>query len=313
MQHSLISGGWKGESQPSNVLWVGYPPSVQIDEQMLHNAMILFGEIERIRSFPSRHYAFVDFRSVEEARRAKEGLQGRLFNDPRITIMFSSSDLAPGKDFPGYSPAIRGPRPDMFNSAQADGHGLGRPGLPSNYHGILPLGPNAPLRPFGRGNFDPLLPTPDANDLNAVHNLQDSMGPGWRRSSPPAPGRLSQNVRKGGPNGWDVYDGNQFGRDSKRSRLNGGPLPPDDASFPLKNIDDRSLGYDQPYGPSAVDGSIGPVASGLNRSSPLALRHGSGQAHADNDCIWRGIIAKGGTPVCSARCVPLGSGVEFEL
>ena len=75
--------GGRKDGQPSNILWVGYPPSVRIDEQMLHNAMILFGEIERIKSFPSRHYSFVEFRSVDEARRAKEGLQGRLFSDPR--------------------------------------------------------------------------------------------------------------------------------------------------------------------------------------------------------------------------------------
>jgi len=113
-QNPLSSGGRKGDGQPSNVLWIGYPPSVQIDEQMLHNAMILFGEIERIKSFPSRNYSFVEFRSVDEARRAKEGLQGRLFNDPRITIMFSSSDLAPGKDYPGFYPGTKGPRPEMF-------------------------------------------------------------------------------------------------------------------------------------------------------------------------------------------------------
>ncbi|KAE8694885.1 hypothetical protein F3Y22_tig00110764pilonHSYRG00034 [Hibiscus syriacus] len=37
-----------------------FPPSVQIDEQMLHNALILFGEIENVKSFPSRNYAFVE-------------------------------------------------------------------------------------------------------------------------------------------------------------------------------------------------------------------------------------------------------------
>ncbi|CBI36724.3 unnamed protein product, partial [Vitis vinifera] len=101
----------KGEGQPSNVLWVGYPPSIQLEEQMLYNAMILFGEIERIKSFPSRHYSFVEFRSIDEARRAKEGLQGRLFNDPRISIMYSSSGVVPGKE---YNPGIPESRPDTF-------------------------------------------------------------------------------------------------------------------------------------------------------------------------------------------------------
>ncbi|KAA8531428.1 hypothetical protein F0562_006219 [Nyssa sinensis] len=115
-QHSQSLGGQKGDGQPTNVLWIGYPSSVHIDEQMLHNAMILFGEIERIKSFPPRHYSLVEFRSVDEARRAKEGLQGRLFNDPRISIMFSSSDLVHSKDYPGLYPGIKGPRPDMFSN-----------------------------------------------------------------------------------------------------------------------------------------------------------------------------------------------------
>ncbi|KAI4371423.1 hypothetical protein MLD38_019662 [Melastoma candidum] len=102
-----ILGSRRGEEQPSKILWVGYPPSRHIDETMLHNAMILFGEIEKIKTFPSRNYSFVEFRSVDEARRAKEGLQGRLFNDPRITILFSSSELAP-RDNSAFQPGVRG-------------------------------------------------------------------------------------------------------------------------------------------------------------------------------------------------------------
>lgn len=92
--HGVLQDG-----PPSNVLCIRYPPPVQIDEKMLHNAMILFGEIEMIKSFPSGHYSLVVFRSIDEARRAKDGLQGRLFNDPRIQILYSNSELAlPGKN-----------------------------------------------------------------------------------------------------------------------------------------------------------------------------------------------------------------------
>nr|KYP65989.1 Nucleolysin TIAR [Cajanus cajan] len=186
--HSQPPMGRKGDGQPSNILWIGYPPAVQIDEQMLHNAMILFGEIERIKSFPLRNYSIVEFRSIDEARRAKEGLQGRLFNDPRITIMYSS--MAPN-NFPGQLP-------------------------PS---GIM--GPNVPLRPFD------------------------------------------------------------------------GPLPVDDGPFPVRNMDDRG-------------NHLGSVSSRITAGG-----HGFGQP--DIDHIWRGIIAKGGTPVCHARCVPIGKGIGTEL
>ncbi|KAL1180979.1 hypothetical protein V6Z11_A02G015500 [Gossypium hirsutum] len=244
--HSQIVGR-KGDSQPTNVLWVGYPPSVQIDEQMLHNAMILFGEIENIKSFPSRHYAFVEFRSVEEARRAKEGLQGRLFNDPRITIMFSCSELAPGKDYSGLYSGIKGPGLAMlisdhpFRSSQMDMFGQNHTLPPNTVTGPLAtsgiLGSNVPVRPFN-------------------HQV---VRPPMRQTS----------------GSWDVYDVNQFQRDAKRSRIEG-------------------------------KGRLSPVPGKLPAGGP-------GRAHPDNDYIWRGIIAKGGTPVCHARCVPIGKGLEIEL
>ncbi|KAM1037056.1 hypothetical protein FF1_031969 [Malus domestica] len=336
-QYSQSSGGRKGDSQPSNVLWVGYPPSVQIDEQMLHNAMILFGEIERIKSFPSRHYSFVEFRSVDEARRAKEGLQGRLFNDPRITIMFSSSGLAPGKEYPGPYPGGQGPRSDMlfnehpFQSLPMDMFGHNRPMMSNNYPGALPqngiLGPNAPMRPLGpQGRFDPLLSGPELNDLASLHNYQDGnsknlMGPNWRQLSPPTPRAVSSPVpgirppTRPASSAWDVLDANQFQKDAKRSRIDS-PLSMDDPPYQFRNVDDHGLGFDSSYGlgPVIDGGASGPSMNvqGKNRLSPAGVRVSVG-GPPENDFIWRGTIAKGGTPVCHARCVPIGKGIRNEL
>ncbi|KAI4324347.1 hypothetical protein L6164_023894 [Bauhinia variegata] len=337
-QHSQPFLGRKVDGPPSNILWVGYPPSLQIDEQMLHNAMILFGEIERIKSFPSRHYSFVEFRSVDEARRAKEGLQGRLFNDPRITIMYSSSELAPGKDYPGIYPGSTGPRPDMFlnepsfRPVQMDVFGHNRTMVANNFSGQLAaggiIGPNVPLRPFGpQGSLESPISGAEFNDLGTLSNAssKSQMGPNWKRLSPPAPGMLSSSVpgirppTKSSSGAWDVLDINQFQRDSKRSRIDGA-LPVDDSPFPLRNIDDRSLGLEQPY---AVDPIVGGGGSspyvnipGKTHLSPMRTRMAAGvpspvQPEVDN--IWRGIIAKGGTPVCHARCVPIGKGIGTEL
>ncbi|XP_050386970.1 flowering time control protein FPA [Argentina anserina] len=204
----------------SSVLWVGYPPSVQIDEQMLHNAMILFGEIERIKSFPSRHYSFVEFRSVDEARRAKEGLQGRLFNDPRITIMFSTSDLPPAGAYQPGGGKWSAPRPDMHLYNEHAISNLGPGNLPQSPTGNF-LGPNdVPMRPLGS------LPPGRFDDLHYYQDVSSKKS------------RLSPPVVRG---------------------IVGGPRPPDD------------------------------------------------------DHIWRGIIAKGGTPICRARCVPVGKGIRIEI
>lgn len=318
--------------QLSNVLWVGYPPSVQIDEQMLHNAMILFGEIERIRSFPSRHFSLVEFRSIEEARRAKEGLQGRLFNDPRITILYSNGEQPLSKDYPGFYSGIKGSGTEMFINERsfrppsADIFGHNHPTVGS-FAGPLPpnnlLAPNVTVRPFGvQNSFERFHPGPEYNDLASNTNL---MGPNWRRPSPPAPGIVpspAQGIRPSvrpasGP--WDAYDAGRLERETKRVRRDGS-LTVDEGAFPITKIDDRGPGLDlsHGFGPIIDGAASGPFANaqGKGRFSPSVGKvtpGGPGMVYPDNDYIWRGIIAKGGTPVCHARCVPIGRGIGTEL
>ncbi|XP_039033491.1 flowering time control protein FPA-like isoform X2 [Hibiscus syriacus] len=271
-EHSQL-GGRQVDGQPSKVLWVGYPPSVQIDEQMLHNAMILFGEIENMKSFPSRNYAFVEFRSVEEARRAKEGLQGRLFNDPRITINYSNSELAPGRDY-SFDSDIKGPRPGMMFGDHPFRPSQNHPLLPNTVSGSLPsngiLGSNVPIS-VNRERPSPPLPSAQ----------------GFR----PSPRQASGS--------WDAYDVNQFQRGPKRSRI--------ETAMPIDDL-----------GPVIGGGASGPFVNvqGKGHLSPVpgkVTTGGPGPAPPNNDFMWRGIIAKGGTPVCHARCVTIGKGLEIEL
>ncbi|PNS94906.1 hypothetical protein POPTR_017G026600v4 [Populus trichocarpa] len=301
--------GGRKDGQPSNILWVGYPPSVRIDEQMLHNAMILFGEIERIKSFPSRHYSFVEFRSVDEARRAKEGLQGRLFNDPRITIMFSSSGLAPGKEYSSFYPGVKGPRPEMFNEHPFTPMDVmfDQPGGPGNFGSPFPPSgihrPNLPVRPFGpQGVFDTLLQGGEFNDLAPSHSTRDPAS-----GILPSPASGIRPSMRSVSSGWDVLDPSQFPREAKRSRIDAAPSIDDD-SFPARKMDDRDLGLDKSYG-------LGPRGAypSLQGNSSLSPVGGRFKGHFDNDFIWRGIVAKGGTPVCHARCVPVGKGIESEI
>ncbi|KAK8460150.1 hypothetical protein SEVIR_2G284400v4 [Setaria viridis] len=111
------------DAQPTNVLWVAFPASYKvIDEEMLRQAMSAFGVVTKIKIFQTRQYAFVEFSSVVEAYNAKTNLDGHLFNDPRIQILFSNSELAPNKlDNPTSLSGF--PRSEMYSS---DGrHGLG--------------------------------------------------------------------------------------------------------------------------------------------------------------------------------------------
>ncbi|KAL7611972.1 hypothetical protein Lser_V15G05886 [Lactuca serriola] len=260
-QHNNILGmeGRKGDGeQPSNVLVISYPPIVHIDEQMLHNAMILFGEIDDITSFPSRHHYLVEFRSVEEAQLAKDGLQGRLFNDPRISIMFATNDQTPNKDIPGFHPH------GIFNEPPP-------PQLDAYGHPVLIM----PNRPYvGGGPFVP-PDTFDPPEFPPMSMNMNPMGvgvgvPNWRRSSPtpnPSPGP------------WDVFDGTHLHREPKRLRTEG--------NIPLRDMNDHD---------------------------PYAAAGGGGGRHPPGcDYIWRGVIAKGGTPVCHARCVPIRDWIGYEI
>ncbi|KFK35180.1 hypothetical protein AALP_AA5G250300 [Arabis alpina] len=275
-QYPHSYGDDKGDGQPSKVLWIGYPPSVQIDEQMLHNAMILFGEIERCISYPERHFSLVEFRSVVEARRAKEELQGRLFNDPRITIMYSNDNIPPGRgDDTGFYSGVKRSRAEMF---------INDPPYISSPHSSVVLDP---MKPF-RGSMERSHSGPEYSDVVSKEGS-------WRRPSPtgagilpsPAPStRLPVRSTRGS---WEGYDPAQLDREPKRPRRDGSV-----DAFPLMGVDDRVTGLDRSY----VRGSV-------------AARPGRGGP--DTDFMWRGIIAKGGTPVCHARCVPIGKGIETEL
>ncbi|CAH8390231.1 unnamed protein product [Eruca vesicaria subsp. sativa] len=262
-----------GDGQASNVLWIGYPPSVQIDERLLHNSMILFGEIERCVSYPSRHFSLVEFRSIEEARCAKEGLQGRLFNDPRITIMYQNDNIPPGRgDDTSFYSGVKRSRPEMF---------INDPPYVSSPHSSVVLDP---VRPF-RGSME-------RSHIGSEYGNEGS----WRRLSPtgagilpsPAPSTRLLPVRSN-RGSWEGYDPTQLDREHKRTRRDGSL-----DSFPSLGVDDRITGLNRSY-------RRGPVASRPGRGFP------------DTDFIWRGVIAKGGTPVCHARCVPIGKGIESEL
>lgn len=305
MQPFLPVGPHYGDAPLSKVLWIRHPPSVIIEDDMLHNAMILFGEIERIKTFSDKSYAFVEFRSVEEARCAKEGLQGKLFNDPRISIEYYSGE------FPG----VRGQAGEFpFPTVQIDVlGGLNLPALLDNNPGCPPSlgirGPDLCMRPHmgPHSSFEPAHHGPELIDVAAVHKMPKPSsqtlvgGPTWGRSSPTPGVGSSPSASFSVPNrstsgAWDVFDANQLQRESKKSRF--------DAALPPERTENQGL--DEQYGLHTL--SSAGASGSLTRAST-----GLGQRRAESDCIWRGLIAKGGTPVCRARCVPVGDGLGGDM
>ncbi|KAH7296372.1 hypothetical protein KP509_26G021500 [Ceratopteris richardii] len=86
----MLNGNRNAEA--SEVLWIGFPLHLKIDEKKLHKLFAPFGGVEKITTFPGRTYAFVRFQNVKAASRAKDALQGKLFDDPRVSISFAKSE-----------------------------------------------------------------------------------------------------------------------------------------------------------------------------------------------------------------------------
>lgn len=303
--------GGRRDEQPSNVLWVGYPPELQIDEELLHNSMILFGEIERIQSFPSRNYCYVEFRSVDEARLAKEGLQGRLLGDNRIQILFSNSEVIPGRENPPLSAQ------EIFLNEPTMGpvelFGPGHSMAPNHFPGHLPPNvmprANMLIRPFTQG-FDHHHGGSDFHEFGGgIHSFPDSIinnppASNLKRLSPSAPGIINSGLVIHPPfrplqAGRDEFDI----REPKRSRLDG-LFPSSDAHFQgrIVDVDDMSdfSGFPHPDRNLSIH----------RQQTPDIRGHDLSGASPRIDYCWRGIIAKGGTPVCRARCLPIGNGIE---
>lgn len=347
-----IEGG-KKQGSPSKILWIGYPPSVDIDEQRLHNALILFGEVERIKSFPSRHYAFVEFRSVDEARCAKDGIYGRLFNDPRIQIRYSNSDFGPtdnSKDSLTFITQFRGSLPQETPSRSGSQFSsIERIGPVGTIDSSNPLGKNVHVHSIGPRGFDEHHATEGVSlsRPEMLHNLLDvninSPRPGgWGKPLPITATGLRP-VRPL-PSAWDGYDANATQRESKKPRIDEtyAITEDSDARTPVEGASRPMPSYigPQPYrgfsgyvnsgSDNEIMGQRGNLGSHLNGSNQFPVGPGlmtpissgrtpslQGQAEhyggVEENIFWQGTIAKGGTPVCHARCISVGKSIESKF
>ncbi|KAJ1394346.1 hypothetical protein SESBI_34290 [Sesbania bispinosa] len=104
--------------EPSEVLWIGFPAQLKVDESILRKAFSPFGEIVKITTFPGRSYAFVRFRSLSSAGRAKDALKGKLFGNPRVHICFAKSET--GSSSSGRS-SFNAPHSPFYKSSGRDG------------------------------------------------------------------------------------------------------------------------------------------------------------------------------------------------
>ncbi|XWS47272.1 hypothetical protein CRYUN_Cryun14cG0138200 [Craigia yunnanensis] len=347
-------------ADPSEVLWVGFPALLKVDEVILRKAFSPFGEIEKITVFPGRSYAFVRFRSLMSACRAKETLQGKLFGNPRVHICFAKSEGGSSNSGRGSvnapnSPhfrlngrlgssenflhdrnfsdltedaSVRSPFMPNFDSGDVDVFSFNRKG--SSWSGGNTYEPWK----FGEGNPDPRLP----QDV-----YENSRSPMRFHDFPPKLPQKSAFYEEP----WDIPEDSYPVHGAKKLRTGSFPLEKELPEYSLsdfeqekrvfprilsdipqseafeKNFEPAALGYkqipDQPRGERndhwkpSYDGF--PVGSGSLQSNIIEKKRFTPELDQPSlkEWKWEGTIAKGGTPVCRARCFPVGKVLDILL
>eukprot|EP00268_Persea_americana_P019672 TRINITY_DN20111_c0_g1_i1.p1 TRINITY_DN20111_c0_g1~~TRINITY_DN20111_c0_g1_i1.p1 ORF type:complete len:955 (-),score=211.26 TRINITY_DN20111_c0_g1_i1:416-3280(-) len=372
------SKGDKG-AEPSEVLWIGFPSFLSVDEMSLRNAFAPFGEIEKVTAFPGRSYAFVQFRSVEAACRAKEALQGKLFDNPRVSICFAKSELgstehgkntmnAPFHPYikPNNHPGPGGPVIGDFhqerNFAGSSNDFNMTPHFISNSEtsrdlGSLSFSRNNSLRTGAGGVFEQArmqglgFDREFSEDLYERHRRGPAVDSGALRRDfpperPPQRSPLSEDS-------WDLPDDAFPLREAKK--LKTGPFPDKELpEYPFSDLQQEkqhpvltkvfpnlpeqesfdnfeSGPYDFRWNPDYLNKKSLSLAERddpwKNHDSfeagsvplpikPVNLQRFSHELHPSpmkEEWKWEGTIAKGGTPVCRARCFPVGKVLDVML
>ncbi|KAL9670000.1 hypothetical protein QQ045_007550 [Rhodiola kirilowii] len=362
------------DDEPCEVLWIGFPASLRVDETIIRKAFAPFGEIEKITVFPGRSYAFVRFRDVMSACRAKETLQGKLFGNPRVHICFSKSESSSSHGGRGSSNVPPSPA-THFNYNVPPRFAVNRD--ERNFPGLLG-DPNMRSPSFlqneEHGHPDAFGYSRDGSFWTAGNNAHEKrrfseMEPELhfsedryehRRSpikerDPQFPGYSPQRVSKRSPlyeEPWDVQEEKYSFHGTKKSKPDPFSSEKDLPEYPLSGYD-----YVKPVGsrvfpdhsqPPPIDRFSDPPRSfgyrqkadhtinmaphhqeGRNKSSYESFQSVSGnlplnplgqnafipepRVVSKKEWKWEGTIAKSGTPVCRARCFPVGKVMDNSL
>ncbi|XP_057796087.1 flowering time control protein FPA [Salvia miltiorrhiza] len=351
-------------AEPSEVLWIGFPAQLKVDEYVLRKAFSPFGDIEKITAFPGRTYAFVRFRDVMAACEAKETLQGKLFGNPRVHICFAKNDMGPSnKERSSNAP----PSPhigkygrteyfDDFGSDRDYGHISGDPSIRSP--------PYAPHLDRGDRNMR------DTNSWSGRHDIHEQRRfPGHGSElglsadvydHPHSPPRnMRAHIREFSPKGfphqgpiyddpWDLPEDVSFLRGTKKLKTERYPLDNELPEYPLSDLEKSKRMPPRNIPQSGLDNNDNSRHSGyrpiperlMNTGQPFMERGDHWNAPYDDFQVaplpmppvdrrklnsdsrepsskevwrWEGMIAKGGTTVCRARCFPVGKPPDMVL
>ncbi|XP_042440022.1 flowering time control protein FPA-like isoform X1 [Zingiber officinale] len=349
-------------TEPCEELWIGFPSFLNVEKDDLRRAFSPFGEIDNISTF--RSYAFVRYRSIVAACRAKEALQGKLFNNPRVQICFAKSDFTDsGRNLsnPPFVSHLKSNFRSVPKNAEPsrwdrgfDSHIENFPTSPrdarllrSNEANFIDYGENSLVRPatipgsiFGVNVEHNRMP-----ELNSDRRMSEELYDRYRNSpTVERAGRWHdvpfERERRTPPldDSWGIED-NSF-PSSKKAKLDSfseKELP----EYPFSDLEQRkhdfgrmkfspNLPYNSTFnkdfesaplapftdrdeswrGLNYLHAGLGPLPSDIAKSPRASPERPPPQIL---DWKWEGTIAKGGTPVCRARCFPVGKVLDFML
>ncbi|KAK9089949.1 hypothetical protein Scep_029031 [Stephania cephalantha] len=357
-------------AEPSEVLWIGFPTFLNVNEALLRRAFSPFGEIEKITVFPGRSYAFVQFRNLVAACRAKEVLQGKLFDNPRVSICFARSEVGSSEHGRNSTNGPFSPNSRTFNNLGREDSNLGdltndsrlrSPKFSSNldFSSVTGFSGKGSFWAGGSGSFDLMRLQGPRSELGPSEDVYEN------RSSPVRDrGPQFQNFSPGAPamRGSLYDDPPEFSENAflfrEAKKLKTGTFPPD------KKLIERPFyesGLEKQQAcppPTLLDlpgrdtfdkkFSSGAFSHNWRLDPPINLVHphgeredhwqapsnrselGSGplptnpsrwhaspqkshQSPLNDEWKWEGTIARGGTPVCHARCFPVGKVMDMIL
>lgn len=347
-------------AEPSEVLYIGFPASLKVDEALLRKVFSSFGEITKVTVFPGRSYAFVQFRNLMAACTAKETLQGKLFGNPRVHICFAKSE--PSSSSSGRGPSSRSFSPpyrsvDRLGSSEGyfqDRNYESSSRIPSvrEQHYMADRdfedsedymfnrkrasrGDGGPA--YGRLRSTHKLP----QDMHEYHGSPREMGLAFRDDPHRFPSRSSVYEEQ-----WDLPEEDYYHQETKRLKtrsvqperqLSGieqerRPYSRASADFSPKDAFERNYEAGQLRYKQTIEQPINMAVRNGDKSSlrephdelmggysfpsvvPERERYTPELSRPSlKDWNWEGTIAKGGNPICRAKCFPVGKAMDMML
>ncbi|XP_050380496.1 flowering time control protein FPA [Argentina anserina] len=340
-------------TEPSEVLWIGFPALLKVDEFILRKSFAPFGEIEKITAFPGRSYAFVRFKSIMSASRAKAALQGKLFGNPRVHICFARSDTSssssgknsindppsPHLKWNGRSGSSENCRQDKNFGSFTEDSSIRSP----QYFSTLDSGGYEPYSLKRKGNFltgenntfEQRRPG-EVSDLSLSQDMYGYRGSPTReryahlRENPqrfPQTNPLYDEI-------WDLPDDGHFFHGAKKLKTESYIPQKELPEYHMSVYEQEKHGFPRFTDFHQADISNrnfeiperlnNPALPPLDRGDPWK-EHNLQAGSVDRKRYtpeskkslelwkWEGTIAKGGTPVCRARCFPVGKVLDMIL